>query len=100
MTPPPRSCAGSRAPRRRGLPPAAPPAYSRRRRPVTDTEEPSSMNRPESSFWDAVDGIRERDPAYGREAYGFVVAALGVVAEALPAERRRDRERRHLTGAE
>ena len=58
------------------------------------------MNRPESSFWDAVDGIRERDPAYGREAYGFVVAALGVVADALPPERRRDHDRRHLSGAE
>jgi len=58
------------------------------------------MDRPETTFWDVVDGIRERDPAYGREAYGFVVAALGVVADGLPAERRKDPARRHLTGQE
>jgi uncharacterized repeat protein (TIGR04138 family) len=58
------------------------------------------MDRPETTFWDVVDGIRESDPAYGREAYGFVVAALGVLADALPQERRRDPARRHLTGRE
>lgn len=58
------------------------------------------MSPAESTFWDAVDGIRERDPRYPREAYGFVVAALGAVVERLPEERRRDPLRRHLSGAE
>ena len=36
-------------------------------------------------FWDAVDASRERDARYRREAYGFVVAALGVTVQRLPA---------------
>jgi uncharacterized repeat protein (TIGR04138 family) len=51
-------------------------------------------------FWDAVDRIRAERSRYRREAYGFVVAALTRTAEALPAERRADPERRHLTGQE
>jgi uncharacterized repeat protein (TIGR04138 family) len=54
----------------------------------------------EWSFWDAVDRIRDRDPRFRREAYGFVVAALGDVVETLPEERRQDPVRRHLTGEE
>lgn len=51
-------------------------------------------------FWDTVDRIRAERPRYRREAYGFVVAALNRTADALPAERRADPERRHLTGQE
>jgi len=54
----------------------------------------------ETTFWDAVDEIRTADPRYRREAYGFVMAALGAAVRALPAERRADPERRHLSGAE
>ena len=58
------------------------------------------MSRPESSFWEAVDALRDRDSRYRREAYGFVVAALASAVGELPAERRADPERRHLSGAE
>jgi len=51
-------------------------------------------------FWDAVDGIRETESRYRREAYGFVVAALGSTVQALPAERLADPSLRHLTGGE
>lgn len=51
-------------------------------------------------FWDTVDRIRERDPRFGREAYGFVMAALGATVRGLPPERLADPERRHLTGRE
>ena len=51
-------------------------------------------------FWDAVDRLRERDPRYRREAYGFVVAALGATVQSLPAARRRDPVHRHLSGGE
>ena len=51
-------------------------------------------------FWDVVDKIRAERPSYRREAYGFVVAALGHTVEALPAERQADPERRHLSGQE
>lgn len=51
-------------------------------------------------FWDAVDQIREKEPRYRREAYGFVVAALGVTVQALPPERLADPVLRHLTGGE
>ena len=52
------------------------------------------------TFWDSVDRIRESEGRYRREAYGFVVAALGRTVEDLPAERRDDPDRRHLTGRE
>lgn len=58
------------------------------------------MTSSEPNFWDAVDTIREREGAFRREAYGFVVAALGVVVQSLPRERRNDPERRHLSGRE
>jgi uncharacterized repeat protein (TIGR04138 family) len=54
----------------------------------------------DDSFWDVVDGIRARDPRYRREAYGFVMIALGVTVQQLPPERRADPERRHLSGQE
>jgi uncharacterized repeat protein (TIGR04138 family) len=58
------------------------------------------MSPTQTTFWDAVDQIRAERPSYRREAYGFVVAALGHTVEALPAERRADPERRHLSGQE
>lgn len=54
----------------------------------------------EQGFWDVVDGIRESDPRFRREAYGFLMAALGVTVQGLPRERLRDPERRHLSGRE
>jgi uncharacterized repeat protein (TIGR04138 family) len=51
-------------------------------------------------FWDAVDRIRATDARYRREAYGFVMAALGWTVQSLPQERLADAERRHLSGPE
>ncbi len=51
-------------------------------------------------FWDAVDRIRAGSPRYRREAYGFLLAALGHAVEGLPPARRADPERRHLSGPE
>lgn len=51
-------------------------------------------------FWDAVDRIREHDPRFRREAYGFLLLALGTTVSALPAERQADPVRRHLSGPE
>ena len=51
-------------------------------------------------FWDAVDRLREHDGRYRREAYGFVVGALGVTVGRLPPERHLDPARRHLSGRE
>jgi len=56
--------------------------------------------RSEWLFWDTVDRIRDEDPRYRREAFGFVVAALGHTVQKLPKERRDDPVRRHLTGQE
>jgi uncharacterized repeat protein (TIGR04138 family) len=58
------------------------------------------MGHHERRFWDAVDCVREGDARYRREAYGFVVGALGVTVAALPATRRHDPVRRHLSGRE
>jgi uncharacterized repeat protein (TIGR04138 family) len=58
------------------------------------------MSPTETPFWDAVDRIGEAGSPYRREAYGFVVAALGTAVDGLPAERRSDPERRHLSGEE
>ena len=58
------------------------------------------MSSSELLFWDAVDGIRGTGPRYRREAYGFVVAALGCTVQALPPERLADPALRHLTGGE
>jgi len=58
------------------------------------------MSSTERPFWDIVDALRKRDPGYRREAYGFVVAALGVTVQRLPAQRRADPEHRHLSGGE
>ncbi len=54
----------------------------------------------DTTFWDAVDALREREAGYAREAYAFVVGALNHTVRALPEERLRDAERRHLTGRE
>jgi len=54
----------------------------------------------ETTFWDTVDALREAHRRYTREAYGFVVAALGETVRALPPERLEDPERRHLSGRE
>ena len=51
-------------------------------------------------FWDAVDRIREQEPRFRREAYGFLLLALGSTVSALPAERQADPTRRHLSGPE
>jgi uncharacterized repeat protein (TIGR04138 family) len=58
------------------------------------------MSASDSTFWDTVDEIRERDGGYRREAFGFVVAALGVTVQSLSPERKLDPERRHLSGQE
>ena len=58
------------------------------------------MNPAESSFWEAIEEIRETDGRYRREAYAFVMAALGVTVQGLPPERLHDPERRHLSGGE
>ena len=58
------------------------------------------MGTAEVGFWEAVDEIRSRDGRFRREAYGFVMAALGATVQALPAERRRDTATRHLSGQE
>ena len=58
------------------------------------------MNASDAAFWDAVDEIRDRDDRLHREAYGFVLAALGWAVRHLPDHRRDDPARRHLTGAE
>ena len=49
---------------------------------------------------EVIDRLRENDPRFRREAYLFVVAALGHAVERLPAERRADPTRRHLHGSE
>ncbi len=54
----------------------------------------------ETIFRDAVDELRARGSRYAREAYVFVVAALGETVRALPRERRGDPDRRHLSGQE
>ena len=54
----------------------------------------------ELPFWQVVDRIREVDPRYRREAYAFVMLALGFTVQDLPAERRADPARRHLSGRE
>ena len=54
----------------------------------------------ETAFRDAVDELRSRGSRYAREAYVFVVAALGETVRGLPAERLADPERRHLSGQE
>ena len=58
------------------------------------------MSPTDLSFWDTVDRIRAEDPRYRREAYGFVMAALGHTVQSLPRERLADPERRHLSGQE
>jgi uncharacterized repeat protein (TIGR04138 family) len=62
--------------------------------------EDRGVSSSELLFWDAVDGIRETEARYRREAYGFVVAALGTTVQALPPERLADPALRHLTGGE
>ena len=58
------------------------------------------MGSAEVGFWEAVDEIRSREGRFRREAYGFVMAALGATVQALPPERRGDPTTRHLSGQE
>lgn len=58
------------------------------------------MTERQETLWDVIDRIRAADPRYRREAYGFILLALGNAAEALPPERSQDPIRRHLTGTE
>ena len=58
------------------------------------------MSTHELTLIDAIDDIRARDRRYDRNAYVFVVAALGVTVQALPDERKNDVARRHLSGRE
>ncbi|HYM80118.1 MAG TPA: Minf_1886 family protein [Candidatus Limnocylindria bacterium] len=58
------------------------------------------MNPSDTPFWVSVDAIRATNPAFRREAYGFVMAVLSVTVQELPAERVHDPERRHLSGRE
>jgi uncharacterized repeat protein (TIGR04138 family) len=58
------------------------------------------MNPNETSLWDIIDDIRSADDRYRREAYLFVVAALGATVQDLPPERQNDPVRRHLSGQE
>ena len=54
----------------------------------------------EMLFRDVVDELRERGAPYAREAYVFLVGALGETVRALPEERLTDPTRRHLSGRE
>jgi len=54
----------------------------------------------ETLFRDAVDELRSRGSRFAREAYVFVVAALGETVRQLPVERLGDPLRRHLSGQE
>ncbi len=58
------------------------------------------MSPADHSFLDAVERLCEAGSPYRREAYVFVVQALGAAVAGLPEERREDPERRHLSGAE
>ena len=58
------------------------------------------MGTAEAGFWEAVDDIRSRDGRFRREAYGFLMMALGATVQALPVERRKDPATRHLSGQE
>ena len=58
------------------------------------------MGTAETGFWEAVDEIRSRDGRFRREAYGFLMMALGATVQALPDERRKDPATRHLSGQE
>ena len=58
------------------------------------------MSPSESSFWDVVENLCTREPRYRREAYGFVVAALGRAVQSLPSARKADPQLRHLSGTE
>lgn len=58
------------------------------------------MSPSEVPFWEAVDRVRAQHPRYRREAYGFLMVALGHVVEALSPERREDPQRRHVSGQE
>ena len=58
------------------------------------------MSPSEVPFWEAVDRVRALQPRYRREAYGFLMVALGHVVEGLSPERRDDPQRRHVSGQE
>ncbi len=54
----------------------------------------------DTAFWDAVDALRASRRRYAREAYGFIVTALGATVQDLPESRRADAAARHLSGRE
>jgi len=54
----------------------------------------------ETVFRDAVDELRAQGSRFAREAYVFVVAALGETVRALPPSRLADPRLRHLSGQE
>ena len=58
------------------------------------------MNPIDHPFLKAVDRIREAEPRYRREAYLYVLFALGETVKRLPKSRRDDPARRHLSGRE
>ena len=58
------------------------------------------MNSPAELLLETIDSLRHDDPRFRREAYLFVVAALGHAVEAQSPERREDPLRRHLHGSE
>lgn len=55
---------------------------------------------PQIPLPDAVDVLREQGSRYAREAYLFVVAALGYTVRSLPESRLDDPQARHLSGQE
>ena len=58
------------------------------------------MDHPAETLLDAIERVREADGRFSREAYLFVVAALGHAVERLPPQRSADPVRRHLVGWE
>ena len=58
------------------------------------------MSPTETPLIDAIETICAEDRRYRREAYLFVVTALGATVQGLPLERQQDPLRRHLAGGE
>ncbi len=58
------------------------------------------MDHTAETLLDAIERVRETDGRYSREAYLFLVAALGHAVDQLPQARRADPVRRHLVGRE
>ena len=58
------------------------------------------MDNPAETLLEAIERVREGSACYSREAYLFVVAALGHAVAQLPQARRDDPVQRHLSGGE